>query len=294
MKLSKISWCDYSGGNLNMVLGCTPASTGCANCYGRRLYERWGKNFSEIKIYPEKLERLRKQSFPQYSPKRGAPHKPVCFVCDMSDLFHAQVPAEFIAGVFDLMGFRDDVIWLVLTKRPERIRDVLYGEEGRWYLGGGDYLPNVWLGTSVENQEMAEKRLPHLLALDQGWPLWVSVEPCLEAIDLTPSLWTCTDCGVHPFDDGFACWRWNGEVWQHHHGSALGHANAEPTGIDWVVCGAESGPNRRPFDVAWAEDLYRQCEAAGVAYWGKQDSGLRPGEPLLIDGREIHQWPEGM
>ena len=60
----------------------------------------------------------------------------------------------------------------------------------------------------------------------------------------------------------------------------------------WIVCGAESGPNRRPFDVAWAEDLYEQCKAANVPFWGKQDSGLRPGVPLLIHGLEVKEWPD--
>ena len=63
--------------------------------------------------------------------------------------------------------------------------------------------------------------------------------------------------------------------------------------IDWLICGAESGLNRRPFDVAWAVDLYQQCGEAGTAFFGKQDSGLYPGEPLVLgDYRVVHEWPE--
>jgi len=61
--------------------------------------------------------------------------------------------------------------------------------------------------------------------------------------------------------------------------------------VHLVICGAESGPNRRPFDVRWAADLYRQCQDAGVAYFGKQDSALKPGAPLLIDGEVRQGWP---
>ena len=63
--------------------------------------------------------------------------------------------------------------------------------------------------------------------------------------------------------------------------------------IDWVVAGAESGQNRRAFDVAWALDLYKQCRDAKIAFFGKQDSSLYPGRPLLLPGilGEVHEWP---
>lgn len=59
-----------------------------------------------------------------------------------------------------------------------------------------------------------------------------------------------------------------------------------------MICGAESGPQRRPFDVAWALDLYEQCKAARVAFFAKQTSGLRPGVPLVLPGYGVvREWP---
>jgi protein gp37 len=63
--------------------------------------------------------------------------------------------------------------------------------------------------------------------------------------------------------------------------------------LDWVICGAESGNNRRPFEVSWARTLQWECQhfANPIPFFGKQDSGLHPGTPLLIDGQVIHEWP---
>ncbi len=63
--------------------------------------------------------------------------------------------------------------------------------------------------------------------------------------------------------------------------------------IDWVICGGESGPNRRPFNGDWADDLLGQCRAAGVPFYFKQGSALYPGQDDLLDGRQVHEFPGG-
>lgn len=80
-----------------------------------------------------------------------------------SDLFHELVSTEFIIEAFERMEHYKQHTFLVLTKRPERIEPVLFGQEGNFYMGGGDYMPNVWLGTTIENQEMADIRIPLLI-----------------------------------------------------------------------------------------------------------------------------------
>jgi protein gp37 len=118
--------------------------------------------------------------------------------------------------------------------------------------------------TTAENQRCADERLPVLLQVKaQVWG--VSVEPMLGPIDnLRQALGN-----YHVFPGG-----------------------QEISQISWVIVGAESGPNRRPFCRHCAEDVYRQCQAAGVPFFGKQDSGLRPGVPLLIHGQEIKEFPK--
>lgn len=243
MKRSRITWTDYSGGDLNVVTGCTPVSEGCANCYARAIYERFGLDHSKVMIREDKLQRLSKMRLPQDGNRRGPNSKPMCFICDTGDLFHPDVPEEFISDVFEMMARRQDVIWQVLTKRPDRMREIVT----RW----GQPMPvHVWLGVTCENQARADERIPLLLQTPAA-VRFVSCEPMLEPIDLGK-------CRM----------------------------------LDWVICGAESGPHRRPFDRAWAANLYAQCAHANVAFFGKQDSDLKPGKPLYIAGEVIHQWPE--
>ncbi len=243
MKRSKISWADYSGGDLGIVTGCTPVSEGCRFCYGKAIYDRFGRDFSKVTYHPDKLARLQTKVFPPYSPKRGEPHMPMCFVCSVSDLFHPEVPEDFIVQAIDIMAKRTDVIWLILTKRA----DVLYGFTEAHMLWLDD-ISHIWFGVSGENQKLLSDRWSWLDNASVK-TRWISVEPMLGPITL---------------GDGTP---------------------------DWVVCGAESGPNRRPFDKVWAIDLKNQCDERGIPFFFKQASGLYPGTDPTLEGREWKAWP---
>jgi len=281
MKESAIGWTDYSGNDLNFIVrgstkGDCECSPGCANCYVLALDERFHFLPEHTTCYPDKLERLRRKRFPKYSPKRGEPYRPMCFVIDLGDLFHKDVPADFITYAFEIMESRKDVIWQILTKRPNRMNEVLFGAEGGHFLGGGDYFENIWLGVSVENWA-ATWRIGELL---RNWlgTSFVSLEPMLEAIDLhLISHIPCKHRGcfshiTHPCE---GCGRIGGRL-----------------PLDWIIVGAESGPHRRFFDPAWAKDIYDQCQKAGVSFFYKQGSGLYPGmNDELPSVGKIKEWP---
>jgi protein gp37 len=268
---SAIAWTDHSGGDANFVSGCTPVSEGCRNCYAKAIYERFGRDFRRVTVYPDKLQRLLDwaESDPTYSWRRSrgeyrpdGPWPRMCFVCDTGDLFHEGVPMELLDRAFQGFGRQAHVVWQVLTKRPERMLE--------WYRRQRPELPpNVWLGVTAENQEAADERIPLLLQVPAA-VRFVSVEPMLGPVDLIQA------CDVAigsehdvPAVDGIGRW------------------------LHLVICGAESGPNRRPFEVSWALSLYEQCRAAGVPYFAKQASGLRPGVPLELPGYGVVQeWPE--
>lgn len=240
-KQSPIGWTDYSGGNLNFIVGCMPVLEGCQNCYARCWAETWGRDFSKVRIYPEKLESLLTDKF--IGPFKRGCERPMCFVVDLGDLFHPDVPDSFIMRALEIFSRRIDVDWQVLTKRPERM----------YNLWGGDYLAqNIWVGVTAENQQRANECILALINM-RKWNRtirFVSVEPMLEPIML-PGL----------------------------------------ADLQWVICGAESGPNRRSFNSEWALDLWRQCQEARVPFFGKQDSAMRPGKPLLLEGQEVKEWP---
>ena len=265
MKPSAISWCDFSGGDLNVVTGCTPVSAGCAHCYARAIYERFGRDFLQVTCHPDKLDRLVTARFPEYSPKRGAPHMSMCFVCDTGDLFHEEVPGVFIDLVLQTLCERADVTWQLLTKRAERMHDYL----GEWaYLVHGPLPPHVWLGVSVEDQVTADERIPLLLDTPAAHR-FVSVEPCLSAVNLRPYLPLMIKPGVYAFS-----YRYDHKPY-----------------VSYVICGGESGRERRPFDVAWALDLHKQCQEAGIPFFYKQGSSLRPGEDALLPGLgRVQEW----
>lgn len=260
---SSIAWTDYSGGDANFVCGCTPVSEGCRACYAKAIYERFGRDFSNVQADEDKLGRLEswipKPPWKRMDSTRPWIGRPMCFVCDTGDLFHPDVPNDFIASALDVMASRDDVDWQVLTKRPERFHDVLWFMDDCW-LGDSAYNvtrevigppPNIWLGVSVENQARADERIPLLLQVPAA-VRFLSVEPMLEPIDLNPWL----------------------------------------PKLDWVICGGESGPRRRAFDVTWALHLEAQCRGAGIPFLYKQGSALKPGQDNELPGRGIVQeWP---
>ena len=259
MKLSSIGWTDYSGEALNFIYGCTPASEGCAHCYARAMYKRFGLDFA-LTFDADKLARLETLRFPEYSPKRGAPHKPMAFVCDTGDFFHESIPDGNLWDALDVLAARVNVTWQILTKRAVRMKGVV----DEWLCRKGlTRLPDhIWLGVTVENQARAYERIPALFATPAAVH-FVSIEPCLGPVDLT-----AIDC-----DSILAAFSWVSRV-------------------DWVIVGGESGPNRRPFDALWALDLYAQCKSAGVPFFYKQSGALRPGQEDELPGiGKVKEWP---
>lgn len=270
MNTSAIGWTDFSGGDLNFVTGCTPVSEGCANCYARRIYERFGREFSQVRFHEDKLRRLWREAFPQYSSKRGAPHKPMAFVVDTGDIFHPDLDAihpDGKGGFFVFWAFmevviaRQDVVWQVLTKRADRMHVIV--KQWRECMAS-ELPPNLWLGVTAETQRCADERIPLLLDTPAA-VRFVSVEPMLGPVDMA---------------------------------RVPGFNKAGQAGIDllrnwWVIAGAESGPKRRPFCPQWAVRLYEQCQNARVPFFGKQDSAARPGKPLVLgEYGVVHEWPE--
>lgn len=264
--MSDIEWTDETW---NPVTGCTKVSPGCAHCYAETFAERFrgvpGHPFEQgfdLKLWPERLTK----PFSWKKPRK-------VFVNSMSDLFHEDVPFEFIDRVFAVMALTPHT-YQVLTKRPERMREWANDERRTtkvaeridrlanetqcvdWIPPLEWPLPNVWLGTSVENQHWADIRIPELLATPAA-VRFLSCEPLLGPLDLRPWLTRVPTSG-----DG---WRLTG-------GTALAIADIV---LDWVIVGGESGPKARAFDLAWARSIVSQCRAAGVAVFVKQ-LGAKP------------------
>lgn len=210
------------------------------------------------------------------------------FVNSTSDLFHEKLSDEDIDRVFAVMARCPQHTFQVLTKRPERMRRWFAGQHladpplnvhrstTPWapQIHAGDPccfpaivtdqparqsreltpwpLPNVWLGTSVEDQASANERIPHLLETPAA-VRFVSCEPLLGSTSFNLETDVCT-------------------------------IPSHPTGIDWVIAGGESGPGARPCHVEWIRSIVKECRDEGVAVFVKQ-LGAHP--KVTIDGMPL-------
>ncbi len=180
--------------------------------------------------------------------------------------------------LFETINATPNLDWLLLTKRPEYFRNML---PDRWL--DIKWPDNVWLGVSVENQEMADERIP-LLLQTPAKVKFLSVEPMLEDINLNKWLfeqtYVCRHCHM------------TFQEFERKQYAAAGilcpycSSGSDPEGaverglIHWVICGGESGGGARPFNVDWARSIRDQCRAAGVAFFMKQFGSV-------IDARNI-------
>lgn len=130
-------------------------------------------------------------------------------------------------------------------------------------------LQNVWLGTSIENQDAADERIPHLLRTPAA-ARFLSAEPLIAPLNLRSHFAHSVHCRKGP---------------------ALGGPCECPT-ISWCIVGGESGPGFRPMPLEWARDIQRQCKDAGVKYFFKQTAGIRSGMGEDALGEVIHEFPD--
>ncbi|MFE6412615.1 DUF5131 family protein [Streptomyces sp. NPDC057837] len=291
---SKIEWTDATW---NVVTGCEKVSPGCDNCYAETFAERWrgtpGHHFEtgfDLTLRPERM------NLPLTWKK---PRK--VFVNSMSDLFHKDIPDEYIARTFAVMALTPQHTYQVLTKRHGRMRSLLNdrctcsnghtpgvhlrsamawavskanpnripgapddAEQQVWNAPWP--LTNLWLGVSVENQIWAERRIPALLETPAAIR-FLSCEPLLGPVNLTD----INSVNVLRGDDtGYE----NGLHW------------VDGPTINWVIVGGESGPGARPMSPDWARSLRDQCAAADVPYLFKQWGEYAPTGYMAIGARQ--------
>lgn len=260
MGKSKIEWTEKVW---NPITGCTPVSEGCKNCYAERTAKRLRGRCGYDKDNPFKVT-IHQDRFNEPLHWRE-PRK--VFVCSMGDLFHQKVGIKNLWQILSVMGMVKKHTFMVLTKRPGAMRLIIdkWNRESFWPLS------NVWLGVSVENQRRADERIPILLQIPAA-VRFVSVEPMLEKIDLK----------------SFFRRRAVGDCLPAVRGLRIVRSEAGPGGVDWVICGGESGPGRRPFDLERARMLRDQCKAADVPFFMKQVDKVRP----IPDDLMIREYPK--
>ena len=307
----------WTGSSWNPLVGCTRVSPGCENCYALAYHNRQYRTITRSAIAHgfrtpgagltvAQRARAAGIDLPVKAPQYDLPFNRVqllhdrieqplhwrnphsVFVNSMSDLYHEEVPDAFIAQIFGVMSLAAEHVFMILTKRPERMRPLVSRMRELWHehriphaacgldrdlFGSREDEPwplsNVWNGVSVEAQEEVGRIA---LLLDTPSAVrFVSYEPALGPLGIG------TNSGYSWF-----------------HPDYLEHVSPpNPSwgpAIDWVIVGGESGNRSRPPDIEWVKSMRRQCATAEVAYFGKQRAGVRPGLPLP-EGLDLKEWP---
>lgn len=261
---TKIEWCDHT---FNPWIGCTAISDACTNCYAESL----AKRYSWAKWGPGEPRRFAATSTWKHPRKwdreaAAAGVRRRVFCASLADVFDAEVDDDWRILLLEEIYATPNLDWLLLTKRPQVAKKFF-----------DDIVPrNVWLGITVEDQRMAELRIPILLSIPAK-VRFLSCEPLLSAVHLDL------------------------------HGANHGR-------IHWVIGGGESGSKARPTHPAWARSLRDQCADAGVPFFWKQWGEFLPVGPIdrgsatdsteyawervgkkaagaLLDGREHREFP---
>jgi protein gp37 len=291
---TKIEWTEAT---LNPWTGCTKVDPACAHCYidGTPPFRIAGRKFERghipLVFHMERLDAMRRRRKPT-----------LYFVNSLSDLFHEDASDEQICAVFDAMRAAQQHTFQILTKRHDRMRDFCWrlrfsgsanGGHGRVWLTdeigkldgyalmgglpGCRPLPNVWLGVTIGN-----RRFVHRADVLRDTPAavrFISAEPLLGPL-VAPWIENA-DAYSESFDGEY---EW---------GDAYAGTPLDLTGIDWLICGGESGPKHRPFNPQHARDLRDACAASGTAFFMKQMGGWRPGTALedLPEDLRIREFP---
>lgn len=266
------------GFSFNSWLGCTKVSPACDHCYA----ESWAKRTGSPELWSGERRRTRpaywKQPLKWDREAEAAGRRARVFCASLADVFDNQVPAAWRQDLWELIEATPHLDWLLLTKRPQNIRKML-PDPRTGVQPWGDGWPNVWLGTTAEDQAEADRRIPKLLDVPAAVH-FVSAEPLLGPIDFR--------FGVH-----------------HHPANniknpavqALVAASRKRLGptLDWVIAGSESGHGARPCDLDWVRGIRDQCTAAGVPFFWKQHalSGRKISIPEL-DGQKWVELPHSL
>ena len=284
---TEIAWTDHT---FNPWHGCARVSPGCENCYaeafaarighGKRLPMIWGVN-AERKFFGDK-HWSEPRKWNEKAAKQGVRRRVFC--ASMADVFEDREDLiEHREKLFRLIDGTTSLDWLLLTKRPQNVNRLVPVRQ--WgTLSNTGLPPNVWIGTTVEDQKRANERIPELLKLPAR-VRFLSCEPLLEAVDLTD---------IH---ESIAGMRVDGRAVIHVR-DALRRSGLttkdypEYRGVQWVIVGGESGPGARPFDFGWARSIIRQCKDAGVACFAKQ-MGARARSSIHTDTEgDVTEWFE--
>jgi len=286
---TNIGWTHHT---FNPWLGCQRVSPACGGakgvggCYAealvtgrmgynatsadpRRRLTLWGPPSTSTRQRTSAANWKKPLAWDRAAKADGVRHRVFC--ASLADVFedHPDLPAVR-ADLWPLVEACDGLDWQLLTKRPENIRAMV---PAAWLES---WPAHVWVGTTVEDQKRAEQRIPHLLNVPAA-VRFLSCEPLLEAVNLQRFIGLCGVCGKPEVERPYSrVSGWSPPL------MCCAFGEKGNRGVQWVIVGGESGPGARPFDIAWARSIVKQCDNAGVAVFVKQ-MGDNPVDSAMVD-----------
>lgn len=264
--MAKDTKIEWATHTFNPWVGCTKVSPACDHCYA----EGWAKRSGMVKwgVHEPRVRTSAanwKQPLRWNEEAKRTGTRPRVFCASLADVFDNAVPDEWRADLLGLIAATPHLDWLLLTKRIGNVEKMLL------HAIGDSFYPNhenIWLGITVCNQAEADRDIPKLLKIPAA-KRFLSIEPMLGDIDLSE------------FTD-----------------------NNRVGGVDWVICGGESGSkDARPMQRAWVRYLFQQCCEAGIPFFFKQWGEFSPDDDgnmqrvgkaragRLLDGGELNEFP---
>ena len=294
---TKIEWPHHT---FNPIIGCTKKSEGCKNCYAEEMMDhrygraKWGANGTRVRTSSDNWKKP--YTWNRKAAKLGERHRVFC--ASLSDVFEEH-PAwvEPRRDLLKMIAETPHLDWLLLTKRPENVlrmieesaeylfkhSDITVASKWlKWLKHGSDYMPNVWAGASVENQKVADQRIPELLKIPAA-VRFLSMEPLLGPVN---SYVTSTVEGFDVVTDYL-----RGTI------SIDGQAHVPCNKVNWVIAGGESGTHARPMHPDWARSIRDECVDAGTPFLFKQWGEWQQSSHFaFVDGAsnsQMHRFDDG-
>lgn len=286
---SKIEWCNHT---FNAMIGCTKVSDGCKFCYAEEMMDKrygraqWGTSGTRVRTSAENWKKP--YTWNRKAERLGIRYRVFCE--SLGDVFEDHPawiePRRDLLRVTVKTPYLD---WLFLTKRIENVLGMIeesaeylfkHGDIAvaskwlKWLKHGSDYMPNVWVGTSVENQKVADQRIPELLKIPAA-VRFLSMEPLLGPVN---SYVTYTVDGLEVEIDYL-----RGTM------SIEGQARVPCNKVNHIIVGGESGTHARPMHPDWVRSIRDECVDAGTPFLFKQWGAWLP-----YDVRCSDKYPQNM
>lgn len=257
-EITNIEWTDHT---FNPWIGCTKVSAACDHCYAETLAKRYGWaewGAGQPRKRTSEANWKKPLSWDRKAKADGVRRRVFC--ASLADVFDAEVPTALRDELMILIAHTQNLDWLLLTKRPQ-VAKKYFETPGRSFNRDG----NIWLGTTVEDQKMADLRIPILLSIPAK-VRFLSCEPLQELVRLK-------------------------DEWLLH--------------LDWIICGGESGPGARHMNPSWARSLRDDCQRSGTFFFFKQWGDWMPdgatdhahtrvgkkAAGAMLDGRQHREFP---